>query len=192
VFVLDTAGRVVRLEPDGAVVPHIDLVRLGSYSPRGLAFDSARQRFYVTDAGKSRILVLAVDGTLIETWGGENTKLSFEIGWGLAIDSHGNVFVTERGNSRVRKLSPAGVLLAEWTVRDGIFDVAVGADDRVYVSSSDRAQLWVYDNDGHLLGQIRAPMAARAQPQGRAVTAAPPHNLVFTTEASLIRLNVQP
>jgi len=192
VFVLDTAGRIVRLKPDGAVVPHIDLVRLGSYSPRGLAFDSARQRFYVTDAGKSRILVLAVDGTLIEAWGGENTKLSFDIGWGLAIDSHGNVFVTERGNSRVRKLSPAGVLLAEWTVRDGIFDVAVGADDRVYVSSSDRAQLWVYDNDGHLLGQIRAPMAARAQPQGRAVTAVPPHDLVFTTEASLIRLNVQP
>jgi sugar lactone lactonase YvrE len=192
VYVLDTAGRIVRLEPDGAVAPYIDLVPLGSYSPRGLAFDSTRKRFYVTDAGKSRILVLGVDGKLIETWGGADTKLSFDIGWGLAIDSHGNVFVTERGTSRVRKLSPAGVLLAEWIVRDGIFDVAIGADDRVYVSSSDRAQLWVYDNDGHLLGQIRAPMAARAQPQGRALAVAPPHDLVFATEASLIRLDVHP
>jgi DNA-binding beta-propeller fold protein YncE len=192
VYVLDTAGRIVRLEPDGTVAPYIDLVRLGSYSPRGLAFDNVRQRFYVTDAGKSRILVLAADGKLIDTWGGANTKLSFDIGWGLAIDSHGNVFVTERGNSRVRKLSPAGALLAEWTVRDGIYDVAVGADDRVYVSSSDRAQLWVYDDDGHLLGQIRAPMAAHAQPQGRALATAQPHDLVLATEASLIRLNVKP
>ena len=192
VYVLDNAGRIVRLEPTGAVAPYIDLVPLGTYSPRGLAFDSARQRFYVTDTGRSRILVLGVDGKLIETWGGVNTKLSFDIGWGLAIDSRGNVFVTERGNSRVRKLSPAGKLLAEWNVRDGIYDVAVGADDRVYVSSSDRAQLWVFDNDGHLLGQIRAPMAARAQPQGRALAAVPPHDMVFTTEASLIRLDVKP
>jgi sugar lactone lactonase YvrE len=191
VYVLDSAGRIVRLEPDGAVAPFIDLVPLGCYSPHGLVFDSARQRFYVTDAGKSRILVLTAGGKLIETWGGAHTNLSFDIGWGLAIDSHGNVFVTERGNSRVRKLSPAGALLAEWTVRDGIFDVAVGADDRVYVSSSDRALLWVYDNDAHLLGQIRAPMAARSQPQGRAVAAAPPHDLVFSTEASLIRLDVE-
>jgi DNA-binding beta-propeller fold protein YncE len=186
VYVLDSAGMIVRLEEDGSMVLVVDLAPWSVFSPRGLAVDDARQRFYVSDTGMGRVLVLGMDGTLIDAWGGEGKAFSFDLGWGIAVDSRGNVFVGEQGNSRVRKLSPEGAVLAGWWVRGDLFDIAVGPDDRVYVTASDRARLWLYDNDGREVGQVNLVFQPWWRTRGVALGA--PGDVVVTTEFAVVRL----
>jgi DNA-binding beta-propeller fold protein YncE len=188
VYALDSAGSIARLEDDGSITQVADLTPWSVYSPQALALDEARGRFYVADTGKSRVLVIGLDGKLIATWGGAGKPLSFDLGRGIAVDTAGNVLVAEQGNSRVRKLSPEGVILAEWWVKGDLYDIAVGPDDRVYVTASDRPRLWIYDNDGKELAQVYTPLVARGLTLARGVAAAAPDDLVLTTEGAVVRL----
>ena len=188
VYALDSAGAIVRLDEDGGVAPVVDLKPWSVYTPHGLAVDDARRRFYVTDTGKGRVLVIGMDGTLIDTWGGEGKTFSFDLGWGVGVDSRGNVFVAEQGNSRIRKFSPAGVVLAEWWAKGDLFDIAVGPDDHVYATASDRPRLWIYDNDGKELGQVSAARMERRLAGTRAVAVAAPGDVALTTEAAVAKL----
>jgi DNA-binding beta-propeller fold protein YncE len=188
VYVLDSAGRIVRLEEDGGMVLVVDLAPWSVFSPRGLAVDDTRHRFYVSDTGKGRVLVVGMDGTLIDAWGGVGKAFSFDVGWGIAVDTRGNVFVGEQGNSRVRKLSPEGAVLAEWWVRGDLYDIAVGPDDHVYVTASDRARLWVYDDDGREVGQVNDAFEERRLPRTRGVAIGAPGDVILSTESAVIRL----
>ncbi|MBZ5537054.1 MAG: SMP-30/gluconolactonase/LRE family protein [Acidobacteriia bacterium] len=188
VYALDSAGAIVRLDEDGGVAPVVDLKPWSVYTPHGLAVDDPRRRFYVTDTGTGRVLVIGMDGTLIDTWGGEGKAFSFDLGWGVGVDSRGNVFVAEQGNSRIRKFSPAGVVLAEWWAKGDLFDIAVGPDDRVYATASDRPRLWIYDNDGKQLGQVSAALMERRLPGTRAVAVAASGEVALTTEAAVAKL----
>jgi DNA-binding beta-propeller fold protein YncE len=153
-----------------------------------LTIDESRHRFYIADAGRGRVLVLGTDGSFIDAWGGTGTALSFFEPCGIALDSHGDVFVAEPANSRIRKLGPDGKLLAEWKAKGVLFDIAVGPDDRVYVSSADRGRVWIYDNDGTVLGQAYDSLSAARVPQARAL--AVPGDIVLATESSLVRFSV--
>lgn len=190
VYVLDSSGVIVRLEEDGSIDPVVDLTSLSAYSPRGLAVDESRRRFYVTDTGKGRVLVVGLDGSLLDAWGGAGKPFSFDLGWGIAIDSHGDVFVAEQGNSRIRKLSPEGAILKEWWTKGDLYDLAVGPDDRIYVSASDRARLWIYNNDGKAVGQIAKPLLEARIPRARGLAVAASGDVALATEATLVKLVV--
>ena len=188
VYVLDASAKMYRLTPDGSLQLAVDLVPHGASTPRALTIDESRHRFYIADAGRGRVLVLGTDGSFIDAWGGPDTALSFYEPAGIALDSHGNVFVAEPANSRIRKLGPDGKLLAEWKAKGVLFDLAVGPDDRVYVSSADRGRVWIYDNDGKVLGQAYDSLSAAHVPQARAL--AVPGDIVLATESSLVRFSV--
>ena len=188
VYVLDASAMMYRLKPDAGLELAVDLVKHGASTPRALTIDEARHRFYIADAGRGRVLVLGTDGSFIDSWGGTGTALSFFEPSAIAVDSHGNVFVAEPATSRIRKLAPDGKLLAEWKAKGVLFDLAVGPDDRVYVSSTDRGRVWVYDNDGKILGQAYESLRAANVPQARAL--AVPGDVVLATESSLVRFSV--
>ena len=90
---------------------------------------------------------------------------------GVAIDSAGNVYVTEFSGNRVQKFSPEGLLLSQWGV-DGVgfsnsqpsetgatalgnFDnptgIAIDDADNVYVSESGSSRVQKFSADGELL-----------------------------------------
>jgi hypothetical protein len=188
VYVLDASAMLYRLKPNGGLELAVNLVKHGASNPRGLTIDESRHRFYIADAGRGRVLVLGTDGSFIGAWGGTGTALSFFEPSGIAVDSHGNVFVAEPATSRIRKLGPDGKLLAEWKAKGALFDIAVGPDDRVYVSSTDRGRVWIYDNDGKVLGQAYDSLTAANVPQARAL--AVPGDVVLATESSLVRFSV--
>jgi sugar lactone lactonase YvrE len=192
VYVLDSAGTIARLEADGGIVPVADLKPFGAYAPHGLALDDARQRFYVADTGKGRVLVVGMDGRRIDTWGGIGAALSFDMQSGIGIDRHGNVFTAEQGNSRIRKLNPEGVVVAQWWAKGDVFGIAVGADNRVYVTASDRPRLWIYDSEGKELGQVNTPLIARGLTRTRGVAVAGPADVVLTTESAVFKLLLEP
>ena len=192
VYALDAAGFIYRLEPDGTLAVAVPLTSLQPYAPRGLAVDDVRGRFYVADTGQGRVLVLGKDGSLIDTWGpGGDDDLGFEEPWGLSLDSEGNVFVAERANSRIRKMSPDGAIVAEWTIKGAVSDLAVGPDDGVYIGAADRARLLVYDGQGKVLGQVTSPLQAASQPPGRGLAVVASGDVVMGTEGPIVRVSVE-
>jgi sugar lactone lactonase YvrE len=112
VFVSDRWNRVIRrITPNGTVS-----TLAGTYNtPGGLAFDSSGY-LYVADTAGAAVFVIAPNGA-ISRLAGEGTH-GFADGVGeaarfsnptaLALDSTNNVYVSDMGNGRIRKITPAG------------------------------------------------------------------------------------
>jgi len=85
--------------------------------PTGLAVDSS-ENIYVSDNANSRIRkitpvgsVTTLAGQLANTSGSTNangTAASFNGVQGLAIDVSGNIYVSDSGNNKIRKITPTG------------------------------------------------------------------------------------
>ena len=113
-------NRVQKFSPTG-----MSLARWGTFgsgpgqfnSPVGVAVDRQGD-IYVADIGNHRIQKLSSEGQPLTQWHtvGSGTGESTEIGYDLALDASGNVYVSEphpfsSGNDRVQKFSASGELL---------------------------------------------------------------------------------
>ncbi len=89
--------------------------------PQGLALDGSGN-LYIADSGNNRVRKLTPAGT-ISTFagtgaasssgdGGAAASAGLYLPFGVAVDAGGNVFVTEFGGNRVRKVSSAGAISA--------------------------------------------------------------------------------
>jgi sugar lactone lactonase YvrE len=87
-------------------------------SPIGIAVDSAGNA-YITDAGNNTIREMTPAGVVTTFVGatgsagsadGSGSAAQFNNPEGIAIDGAGNLYVTDMGNSTVRKITPAGVV----------------------------------------------------------------------------------
>ncbi len=58
-------------------------------------------------------------------------------------------------------------------------------------SGSDRTQLWVYDGQGKVLGQVTAPFETESQPPGRGVAVVEAGEVVMATEESIVRVSIR-
>jgi sugar lactone lactonase YvrE len=128
VYVSDSFNNMIRMiTPAGAVTTVAGSQTIGYqdgpaataqfYAPRGLAFDS-QGNLYVADFGNNVIRKITPDGT-VSTYSGNGTAgdvdgssaagSEFNGPSGLSFDSSGNLYVADRGNSIIRKITPAGV-----------------------------------------------------------------------------------
>lgn len=89
------------------------------HSPRALAVD-AQDNLYVGDTGNHRIRRIRLSGTVTtfagtgrKGYSGEGvpaTEANFSNVLGIAVDTAGNVFVSDSDNSRIRRISPSGAV----------------------------------------------------------------------------------
>jgi DNA-binding beta-propeller fold protein YncE len=87
--------------------------------PTGLAFDTTGN-IYVADRSDGQVLKISPTGTALSRWGelGSGAKQfafrSQNRVNGVAVDPHGNIWVADTSNNRVKELSPSGAVLAIW------------------------------------------------------------------------------
>ena len=139
-------------------------------TPVGIAVDQQGD-IYVADVGNHRIQKLSSLGQPIAQWHtvGSGTGETTEIGYDLALDARGNVYVSEPhpfsdGSDRVQKFSPAGELLATWGgsgVGPGQFNQPTGltldSKGNVFVVDSGHSRVQELSSTGRYVAQWYAP-----------------------------------
>ena len=128
VYVADTSNKKIRkITPAGAVTTFAGSGAAGSVDgtgteasfdgPAGLAVDFAGNVF-VADSSSNKIRKISPGG-LVSTFAGSGavgsadglrTAASFNAPSGVAVDGTGNVYVADRGNSKIRKITATGVV----------------------------------------------------------------------------------
>jgi sugar lactone lactonase YvrE len=112
-----TTGLISRVAGNGIAEDFGDLdVTDGLYEPKGLALDSKTNTLYIADAGHDKIKrvnlstgkIYSFAGTGMDGYAGENDsafRAVFSGLNGIALDMHGQLFVCDGGNSRIRKIN---------------------------------------------------------------------------------------
>lgn len=135
VYVADAvAGKVIKVSSGGVITTaagdlngqtdcpaiYFNINRSQLVCPAGVAVDSSGN-LYVSDTGHGRIAkisaqgdltAVAGDGTPGNYWGdgGKASEAAISLPLGVAMDKAGNLYIADAGNSRVRKVSPDGVI----------------------------------------------------------------------------------
>ena len=176
IYVVDSANfRVQKFDPNGEFI-----MQWGSfgtndgqfYFPRGIAVDPADGAVYVVDMGNHRVQKFDTSTNvlpqLLTKWGGglgpghasdprAQEPGQFRSPWGIAVDSQGDVYVTDAGNQRVQKFDREGNFITQWGGfgnGDGQFNfpygIAVDARGSVFVvdSANTRVQQFMPAEEG--------------------------------------------
>lgn len=169
-------------------------------SPAGIAVDNTGN-VYVADATNNTIRKIT-SGGLVTTFAGKDvpgkkdgniSEASFYYPAGIAIDSKGNLYIADKGNHKIRKITPNGIVSTlagsgERNATDGPgakagFDkpvaVAVDMAGNVYVSDAANHKIRKITTDGMVstlagsgeLGSLdgKGPIASFYNPSGIAV-----------------------
>ncbi|RZT39215.1 NHL repeat-containing protein [Cupriavidus agavae] len=142
-YVADSANNMIRkITPAGVVTTvagttlygHADGTGAAAsfYTPSGIAVDSAGN-VYVADMNNHMIRKITPAGVVTTLAGsttlgradGTGTAAQFYLPQGIAVDSDNNVYVSEKGNSTIRKITPAGVVT---TIAGGLSNGSVDGD----------------------------------------------------------------
>jgi ELWxxDGT repeat protein len=127
--------------------------------------------------------------TLSLSWGSTGSgNGQFNIPSGMAVDSSGNVYVSDRNNHRIQKFTSSGTFITKWGSNgsgDGQFaypyGVAVDGSNYVYVADSSNNRVQKFDSDGNFItkwgsygtgdGQFSTPYGIAADGSGNVYVA---------------------
>jgi sugar lactone lactonase YvrE len=158
--------------------------------PFGMATDASGNLF-VADTNNYRIQVFTNTGNFLMTFGWgvqdglpalETCTTGCQAGIGgsgdgqlnsphdVAVDASGNVFVADRGNSRIQKFTNTGTFMTKWGSSgsgDGQFDspynVAVNAAGDVFVVEESNNRVQKFTNTGTFLTKWGTPGSGNGQ-----------------------------
>ncbi len=121
IYIVDSQNdRIVKTDKNFTVLASIGThgAALGQFNkPYGIALDSSGN-IYVTDKENNRIQKLDANGNALKEWTGvtrlvnnQPEAFAFSAPSGIAVDTQGNVYVSDSANNRILKFSQDGTLL---------------------------------------------------------------------------------
>lgn len=177
----------------------------GLVNPVGLAIDTANRFLYVVDTQQDQVLVYDADSLKLLRrigTGGKNHFLTtpgdFAAPQGVALDSDGNVYVTDTLNDRVEIFDADGNFISAFGKNGdgpGYFarpkGIAIDSDGHIWVADEVQDRLQVFNKEGQLLTYIgQGHGQLPGQFQTLIGVAIDKQNRVFTTEQLPGRLQV--
>ncbi|MDF2434108.1 MAG: hypothetical protein JWP44_3739 [Mucilaginibacter sp.] len=206
-FVADSYNHCIRkITPAGVVTTFAGSQTLGHqdgpaataqfYAPKGLAFDS-QGNLFVADYGNNLIRKITPAG-IVSTYAGNGTAglvdgstaslIEFNGPAGVALDAAGNLYIADRGNNVVRKVTPAGAV-----------SVLAGTNSTTripgYVDATDLLAAFHYPNslvvdasaNVYVVDQINAAIRKITTPAGVTTTLAggPSQSTLFNIPAGI-------
>ncbi len=153
-------------------------------SPTDIAIDRNAKRIYVVDVNKSDIQTFSYSGQFMERWDCWK-KISPK---GVALDSDGNLLVTDSFRSCIYKISNAGVQLEVWNHTEVICNgllrpsgITVGPGGVIFVSDTSTNQIHKLDSNGNTLkcwGKLGSENGDFCEPTHLAI--APDHTIYIS------------
>lgn len=155
---IDPASNVTTFAGSGVVGNMDGMGTAASFdTPEGIAIDAAGN-LYVTDSKSGLIRVISPAGAVTTLAGtayytandvGSGLGVSFDKPYGIAVDSHGNLFVADAGGNKIRKVTPAGLVYTVAGSVQGYADgpgttalfyapagITIDASDNLYVADT--------------------------------------------------------
>jgi DNA-binding beta-propeller fold protein YncE len=160
--------------------------------PGGIAIDEENRFLYVVDTGAQRVAVFDADNfKVLRNVGGppksvgDDDPSTFSKPSNVAVDSEGNVYVTDTMNNRVQSFDADGKFISMFgKAGDGPGDfarpkgIAIDADSHIWVADAFTNRIQIFDREGHLLaffgtggefpGQFGVPSGVYVDKQNRA------------------------
>ena len=135
--------------------------------PQSITYCAADKNLYVADTDNNEIRKVTLAGVVTTLAGapdkgyvdGPGATARFDHPWGIACDSKGDVYVSDRFNNAIRKISPAGIVTTfAGSQQEGTVD-AVGTDARFsspgsMMYSPDDNCLYVTDFDSNQIRKV--------------------------------------
>jgi len=185
-YVVDMTGRVQKFSPDGKFLLQWQMPQTDLGKPKGMGRDKYGN-VLVLEPHYQRINHFTPAGKLVNQWGGHGTNVGqFTLPRSLAVDSHGDIFVSEYTVlDRIQEFTPDGRkvlrVFGHSGTGPGEFDRVEGmgmdAADRLYVCDSCNHRIQVFGPDGKWLreygkagsglGELGYPYDIRIDEQGR-------------------------
>jgi sugar lactone lactonase YvrE len=136
---VDTSGNIYVADSTNKVIRMITKAGVGSTfagppaaqfnAPYGLAVNNSSGNFYVSDTStlsqiKGGAVTTLAGATTLGSADGTGSNAGFTSPGGLAVDSAGNIYVADTGNSTIRKVTPTGAVttLAGQAGKAGLMD----------------------------------------------------------------------
>ena len=134
-------------------------------SPFGIVIDNSGNLF-VADSGNHRIRKITPTGDVSTIAGtgvpgfmdGPSITAQFNSPKGIVIDTSGNLYIADSGNSRVRKITPAGIVstiagTGEYGFKDGP-GIAAQFSSPFGIEIDDIGNLYIADNGNHRIRKL--------------------------------------
>lgn len=175
VYVADSENNLIRrISPDGLVSTLAGSGSPGSadgtgsaasfLQPGGLAMDDS-DNLYVADSGNHRIRMITPAGVVTTLAGngpgwadGTGSAASFRYPQGLALDGSGNLYVSDRDNNLIRKLTPNGVVTTLAGDRSSGSKNGTGAaasfNKPFDVTADSSGNAYIADGDNHMVRKM--------------------------------------
>ena len=200
VYVTDTDNnRIQKFTATGSFISQWGTYGTGNGQfeyPRGIVVDNANNAIYVVDQHNHRIQKFSLTGNFLLKWGsydlldgnrGDPGQL--DLPTGIALDTSGQVYVTDTNNNRVQKFDSNGNFVGQWGSQgsgNGQFNnptgIAVDQTNKVYIADTSNYRLQQFDTSGNYQGQWGTPGSGNGQFLGPGGVAAAGPGEVYVTD----------
>ncbi len=131
-------------------------------NPRAIALSPNNKKVIVADTGNNRAVVYNSTGEFLFQFGSMGTSQGqFQFISGVAADSFGFIYLSDRDNKRVQVFSPNGIFMKELGVGSRAYDVSVDPGGNVYALLSDVGKVMKFSPEGRKISEISCKVNSR-------------------------------